>query len=152
MKDLPPAALPPGFVIRSMADRNDIERRRRCTGLSFNHTDPREWPSAQVYQELQKAPDYRPDLDLYVVAPDGEFISCCVVWHDRKNHICMLEPVGTLPDCRRRGFAREVIVEGFRRATRLGATRAFVGADLPVYLAIGFKVKHESYWWEKTVA
>ena len=150
MKNMPAINLPASFTIRSMAECNDIERRRRGLGLSFNHVDPKEWPSAQAYDELQKAPDYRPDLDLYVVAPDGEFIASCIVWHDRWNQVCMLEPVGTHPDYRRRGFAREVIYEGLRRAARLGATRAFVGADFPVYLSIGFRVKYQSYWWERT--
>jgi hypothetical protein len=98
---LPQSDLPEGFTIRSMADENDLERRRKAFGRGFNHEDPKEWPSLFSYRELQKAPDYRKEQDLYVVAPDGEFVSFCILWWDEQNRIGILEPVGTVPEHRR---------------------------------------------------
>jgi hypothetical protein len=72
INELPEAKLPEGYVIRSMADENNLELRRKIYGLGFNHRDPSDWASVFAYQELQKAPDYRKDLDLVVVGPDGE--------------------------------------------------------------------------------
>ena len=43
--ELPANTLPPGYRIQSMADDNDLERRRKAFGLGFNHLDPRDWPS-----------------------------------------------------------------------------------------------------------
>lgn len=40
-----------------MADRNDIELRREVFGRAFNHPDPRDWPSAFAYEELQRVAD-----------------------------------------------------------------------------------------------
>jgi predicted N-acetyltransferase YhbS len=143
----PRPGLPEGFTIQSMADENDLERRRKAFGRGFNHEDPKEWPSLYSYQELQGAPDYRKEQDLYVVAPDGEFVSFCILWWDEQNRIGILEPVGTVPEHRRKGLARAVVHEAVRRAAALGAEKVIVGAGLGFYMAIGFEKVHTSYVW-----
>jgi predicted N-acetyltransferase YhbS len=147
--DVPPMNLPDGFRIASMADLPDVEPRRKVLSLGFDHTDPAEWTSAVCYRELQKAPDYRPELDLFVVAPDGEYASCCIAWYDALNRIGALEPVCTHPDYRLRGLAREVVYEAIRRVAALGGRRVWVGTDKPFYLAIGFRVRHTSHFWRR---
>jgi predicted N-acetyltransferase YhbS len=146
---LPRPSLPEGFALRSMADENNLELRRKAFGLGFNHPDPWEWPSHFAYQELQEAPDYRKDLDLYVISPDGEHVSFCIVWYDEKNRLGILEPVGTVPKYRRLGLAREVVMEGIRRAAALGAETVQVGSGERFYEALGFEKKYVSYIWTK---
>ena len=146
---IPGTRLPPGYELKSMADHSDLENRRKIFGLSFNHPDPADWPSRETYKELQKAPDYRKELDLYVIAPDGEYISCCIMWYDRLNQIGVLEPVGTHPEYRRKGFGKVVVLESIRRVAALGADRVWVGSGLPFYQAIGFKQKLTAYPWRK---
>ena len=53
-------------------------RRDYETGHDFNHPDPADWPSAFAYRELQKAPDYRADQDLFIVDPDGRYAAGCI--------------------------------------------------------------------------
>ncbi len=149
IKHLPEPRLPEGYVVRSMAQENNIELRREVFGRAFNHTDPAEWPSAFSYQELQKAPDYRKDQDLYVVGTNGEYVSCCILWYDEKNKMGVLEPVGAHPDFRRKGFGREVVMEGIRRAAALGAEKVCVGSGQRFYEAIGFQKKYVSYTWTR---
>jgi predicted N-acetyltransferase YhbS len=149
IKHLPEQSLPEGYVIRSMAQENNIELRREVFGRAFNHTDPAEWPSAFSYRELQKAPDYRKDQDLYIVGPDGKYVSCCIVWYDEKNKMGILEPVGTHPDFRRKGFGREVVMEGIRRAAAFGAEKVWVGSGQRFYEAIGFQKRYVSYAWTR---
>jgi predicted N-acetyltransferase YhbS len=146
---LPPKRLPGGFAIGSMVDNPDVGPRRKVLSLGFGHTDPSEWTSAVCYRELQRAPDYRPELDLFVVAPDGEYVSCCIAWYDPRNRIGALEPVCTHPDYRRRGMGREVVYEAIRRVAALGAGSVWVGTDKPFYLAIGFRVRHTAHFWER---
>ncbi len=141
--------LPEGYVLRSMADENDIEQRREVFGRAFNHVDPAEWPSAFSYEELQRAPDYRKEQDLFVVAPDGRYVACCIVWYDEVNKIGILEPVGTHPDFRRRGLGREVVMEGIRRAAARGATEVWVGSGQRFYQAIGFQKRARCSTWTK---
>jgi predicted N-acetyltransferase YhbS len=144
----PEYTLPEGYRLQSMADDNDIERRRKAFGLGFNHLDPRDWPSLLSNQELQKAPDYRRDLDLYVVAPDGEFVSFCIAWWDKHNLIASLEPVGTVAGYRRQGLARAVVLEAIQRVAALGAERVFVGSDQAFYLSLGFELAYGGHHWE----
>jgi predicted N-acetyltransferase YhbS len=146
--ELPEYTLPEGHRLQSMADENDLERRRKAFGLGFNHPDPKEWPSLLAYQEMQKAPDYRKDLDLYVVAPDGEFAAFCVIWWDEHNHMAMLEPVGTVPEHRRKGLARAVVLEAIRRVAALSAEKVLVGSDQAFYLSLGFEIKYAQHHWK----
>ncbi len=48
--ELPAPELPPGFSVRTMTQERDVDRRREIFGRSFNHEDPREWPSAFAYR------------------------------------------------------------------------------------------------------
>jgi len=146
---LPHGHLPEGFTLQSMADNNDLEKRRKIFGLSFYHKDPKEWPTVFSYQELQRAPDYREDLDLAVVAPDGEFVSCCIAWVDMHNKIAMLEPVGSIV----LGMGREVVMEGLRRARALGAQIGIMTTSLKYYEKIGFMKKYPyGIKWRKNVS
>jgi mycothiol synthase len=141
--------LPPGFSIRSMADADEVEARRKVLGLSFGHADPAEWVTPETYRELQRAPDYRKDLDLYAVAPDGGYAACCVAWHDPVNRVGTFEPVGTHPAFRRMGLARNLMFEGINRLAALGAERAWVGSYQPFYGAIGFARTYRETIWRK---
>lgn len=147
--DLPTPVVPDGFALRSMAEVGDLARRAKAFGLGFNHPDPAEWPSAATYAELQRAPDYRPDLDICVVAPDGEVASFCIVWFDARNRMASLEPVGTVPAYRRRGLARAAVIEGLRRAAALGAKRAWVGSNQEFYKTLGFQERLWAHTWHE---
>jgi mycothiol synthase len=148
--DLPEPNLPDGFSIFSMAEECDIERRREIFGRSFDHEDPKEWPSAFAYEELQRAPDYRKEHDLCVAAPDGTYAACCIIWYDEVNRIGHLEPLGTHPAYRQRGLARALLLEGLRRLRELGATKMpMTGGFDPIYEAFGFRRLRVCYAWVK---
>jgi mycothiol synthase len=149
IRGLEAVALPPGFSLRSMADDDNVEARRTVLGLAFGHADPAEWVTPETYRELQHAPDYRKDLDLYVVAPDGAFAACCIAWLDPVNRAGTFEPVGTHPAYRRLGLGRAVIMEGINRLAAFGATRAWVGSGQAFYGAIGFAKKYKEITWIK---
>lgn len=146
---VPPSSLPEGYWVRSMADENDLVSRCRVQGLGFDHPDPSEWATPYDWSQVQTAPDYRPELDLVLVAPDGELVSSCIVWYDAHNRLGLFEPVSTHMGYRRRGFGREVVLEGIRRVAALGGTRARVGSGQPFYAAIGFERKWVSHPWNK---
>ncbi|MEZ4610388.1 MAG: hypothetical protein R2838_09120 [Caldilineaceae bacterium] len=79
------AALPDGFTVRPLGDVDELPagvvflegvqsrhaRRGICQKLGW------EW-----YLDIQRCPLYRRDLDLVVVAPNGELTSFCGVWFD----------------------------------------------------------------------
>jgi len=148
--ELPEPELPDGYRLFSMAEENDIDKRREIFGRAFNHEDPKEWPSAFSYRELQKAPDYRLEHDLVIAAPDGTYAACCIFWMDERNHIAHLEPLGTHPDHRRKGLAAQIQFEALRRAKALGAKRMpMTGGFEPFYRAFGFEERRAQHPWIK---
>jgi len=149
IRDAESVRLPDGFSIRSMADDDEVEARRAVLGLAFGHADPAEWATVETYRELQRAPDYRSDLDLFVAAPDGGYVACCICWFDGVNRVGTFEPVGTHPAYRRRGFGKAAIMEGISRLASLGATKAWVGSGQPFYEAIGFRKVYRELSWVK---
>ena len=149
IEDLPEVDLPDGYVVQSMAQGGDVALRVKVQGLGFDHPDPSEWATVSEYEKVQKAPDYRENLDLYVKGPDGEYVSCCIVWYDEQNRMGVFEPVCTHAGFRRRGFGRAVVMEGIRRVAALGAEKAQVGSGQRFYEAVGFQRKYTSYRWTK---
>ncbi|MEW5748295.1 MAG: GNAT family N-acetyltransferase [Candidatus Thermoplasmatota archaeon] len=151
VRDLPLPDLPSGYSIVSMAEMDDLEARGRAFGLGFDHPEPIHWAPVHVYEELQRAPDYRRGLDLCAVAPDGEIASFCIVWYDTRNRIGVLEPVGTVPRHRKMGLAKAVISEGARRIAAMGAERLIVGGGQEYYGKMGFRKTHTCFGWTKTI-
>ncbi|MBU0935247.1 MAG: hypothetical protein KKI09_08920 [Spirochaetes bacterium] len=145
--------LPPGFSIHSMAEAESrLDLRCKAQGLGFNHPDPAEWSTPEEYALVQTAPDYHAEQDLYVLAPDGQYASVCIVWYDDKNRFGVYEPVCTPPDFRRMGLGRAVIQEGLNRLYRLGARKAYVGSGQDFYSAIGFRRNYISRQWTKQLS
>jgi len=117
--------------------------------FGYAERSPEQIPiSALAFTELLNAPSYREDLDLALVTADGRVAAFVGLWVDPAAGYAILEPVGTIPEYRRRGLASWLIDEGERRVTRLGARRLFVGSDQPFYRAIGFETVLRQDLWE----
>jgi len=150
ISDVPKPAFPNGFVVKTMAEGGDVDKRREIFGRSFNHEDPREWPSRFSYEELMRAPDYAPENDLIAVAPDGTYAACALVWPDRVNRVGHLEPLGTHPGYRKRGLARALLLDGLHRLRAMGMeTMPMTGGFDPFYESFGFRKLRTGHMWEK---
>jgi len=148
--EIPKPGLPDGYALHSMIDPgSDLDRRRKAFGVAFNHPEPKDWPSRLSYESLQQAPNYRADLDIYVIAPNEEYAAFCIAWWDDVNKIASLEPVGTTPEYRRKGLARAAVIEAIRRVASLGVERVFVGSDQEFYRSLGFELTLSGHHWKK---
>ena len=151
---LPEPPLPTGYTIRNMESECDLERRVAAHRAAFA---PSKMTTAK-YRVVMSSPTYRPQLDLFTVAPDSAFASFCLVWFDGANRIGVFEPVGTHPDHQRRGLGKVVLAEGFRRLRALGARSAFLtsaGDENPasnaLFESVGFQLVDENRAWTKTL-
>jgi ribosomal protein S18 acetylase RimI-like enzyme len=151
----PQPQLPHGFTIRDMAGPvtdAELEARVNVHRAAFH---PSKLTLAK-YMAARRAPTYRPELDLVVMTPAGEFGAFTIVWYEPQNRTGLFEPVGCHPDFQRRGLGRAVLYEGLRRLRELGATRAHVNAWLDnspgalLYRAAGFQLIDRFYEWHKT--
>jgi GNAT superfamily N-acetyltransferase len=135
----PAISLPSGFRLRSLADENDLRQVSRVCWRGFDHGDePPEGDDAER-AFMQTAPNFRKDLNVVVVAPDGNCVSYCGMWYEPVHRVAYVEPVCTDPAYRRMGLASAAVREGIRRCGEQGATVACVGTDKPLYLSLGFR-------------
>lgn len=89
---------------------------------------------------------YRPELDLVIVAPDGNPAAFALGWYDTHSRSMLFEPVGTSPDYARRGFSRAACTAVMQAARDLGGTQVVVGprgddlypAPSRLYTSLGF--------------
>jgi mycothiol synthase len=126
---VPSIDLAEGYSIRALGGPDEIPARSWLSWRAFHPSAPdSEYQGPEWYCSLQKAPLYRPDLDLVAVAPDGELAAFCTIWFDAVTRTGAFEPVGTSPEHQRRGLASAVMCEGLRRLKQLGATMAYVGS------------------------
>lgn len=128
-----------GYTIRSVrpdeADRRVTVHRAawRPVDLPFN-PDRRpdideSWSSSFIleqYRRVRSTELYDIEFDLVAVAPDGSFAACCIGWLDSATGWVEIEPLGVVPDHRRRGLALALCAEVARRAADRGAHDVFI--------------------------
>jgi ribosomal protein S18 acetylase RimI-like enzyme len=151
-KPFPPIPLREGFRLKSLADDNDLVKIDRALWRGFNHPGEPSADGPAGRAAMQTGPHFRKDLNMVVEAPNGAFVAFGGMWFDPVNRFGYVEPVATDPDYRRMGLATAAVLEGIRRCGELGASLAFVGSTLPVYLAMGFKPVYVANCWEKRFA
>jgi GNAT superfamily N-acetyltransferase len=146
---LPRGRVPAGFRVSDVEHDEDLAKLHRLLHRGFNHPgepDPAELPGRR---KMQSAPNYRGDLNVVVVAPNGDFVSLCGTWFEPVNRVAMVEPVCTDPDFRALGLGKAAVLEALRRCQELGATVAYVGSTLPIYRSVGFKTVYTQHRWVK---
>jgi mycothiol synthase len=126
---IPEAPLAEGYTIRAMgADDEELKKRSWASWRAFHPDEPDEkYEGWSWLRNAMHAPMYRRDLDIVAEAPTGEIAAFATVWYDDVTRAAYYEPVGTMPEHRRRGLAKAVIAEGMRRAKEVGALIVTVG-------------------------
>ncbi len=148
-KPVPDVALPDGYRLQSLADDLDLHKVNRVLWRGFDHPGPPPDEEIEGRRLMKRAPNFRKDLTIVVVAPDGNYVSYCGMWVVPANRIAYVEPVATDPDYRRMGLGKAAVLESLRRAAALGAEVAWVGSGQEFYKAIGFERMFAFYPWVK---
>ncbi|MEE4195284.1 MAG: GNAT family N-acetyltransferase [Anaerolineae bacterium] len=133
VQEIPEQLPAAGYSIRSMGTRDEHPARSWASWRAFHGDEPDshydgDW---SWYENIQRSPLYRRDLDIVAEAPEGGIASFCTILYDdyTRSAVCVL--VGTAVDHQRRGLGKAVITEGLRRAQNLGCTRVFATAYDP---------------------
>lgn len=139
------APVPPGFEIRAVTGVAEAPMRALAEHIVWQP-----WSCGNIsgddYARLMALPGYERELDVVAVAPDGAIAAYVNGWLDPVNRIGDLGPVGALPDYRRRGLTRAVLIECLRRMRARGMERACVSTgedNVPargLYESVGFRV------------
>ena len=144
--------LPPGFALGDMMGDGGWDARVEAHRAAFAPSKL----TLDKYRRARQSPTYRPDLDLVVVAPNGDLAAFCILWLEEENRVALFEPVGCHPAYQRRGLGRAILYEGLRRLRQFGVVRCHVGSwldDSPgahLYRAAGFRLIDRFYEWHKS--
>lgn len=151
-------ALPNGFKITCFNENFDLYKYGQSLWKGFNHEMKEEGPFYlywEKHSEKYKMEWNRPNIDMnlkiFVEAPNGDFVSHCGMWYDKKSQSALVEPVATEPAYRKMGLGKAVVLEGIKRCKELGAKRTFVGSSQQFYYSIGFRPYATSTWWKEKI-
>lgn len=135
-------ASPDGYTVRAVAPGEEAARVEvhRAAWLPASlpwHPDHRpEYPpdatssfTEATYLRVRKTWLYERDRDLVAVAEDGSFAACCIVWFDPHLGVAEIEPLGVVPEHRRRGLAGALCHAALARVAEAGGRE--------VYIAVG---------------
>jgi len=139
--------LPEGFQIISLEDENDVEKIDRCLWTSFSQK-PYIFNGNDERLFKQSSPNFRKDLSTVVKAPNGEYVCYAGMWIDEKNGFAYLEPLGTIPQYRKMGFAKAALMAAMKKTMFYGAKYCYCGVGA-FYNAIGCKQIGITNTWHK---
>src|SRR5207247_8967798 len=145
---LPGPSLPRGFRVRHVEGEEERAHRVAFHRATWSVFAPSRVTEAS-YRNVMAAWPYRQELDWVVEAPDGSFVSSCLVWLDEENSVGELEPVGTDPEHWRRGFGFAACAAALHALRDAGADTAVVHCtevegkpSAPaLYRALGFEAR-----------
>ncbi len=97
---------------------------------------------------LKPSAHFNSDLKIFALDLSKEYCSHCGIWYTH-GATAYIEPVATVPQCRKLGLATAVVYEAMARAKKSGAKRAIVISDQNFYHRIGFKESSEYDTWTR---
>jgi GNAT superfamily N-acetyltransferase len=142
LADVPEPLLPKGFRFVSAEDVSVAEAVEAHRGA---------WDRSRLDEaglaRVQRTWPYRPDLHVFVEAPDGALAGSAIAWLDPVTRTAEFEPVGTHREFRRRGLGTALQLHGMRVARAAGADRMLVAclgapahpAAREMYYGVGFR-------------
>lgn len=145
-EEIAQASLPRGYRARHVAGESDLANRVAVHRAAWSVRGPSR-VTEESYRRVMSAWPYRPELDWVIAAPDGRFVSSCVIWLDEVNRVGELEPVGTDTAMWRRGFGSAVCRAALAALRDHGAQTAIVYAlqepgmppAISLYQSLGFR-------------
>jgi ribosomal protein S18 acetylase RimI-like enzyme len=144
--------LPTGYCIRSMAEVGDPLVRVELENRIWNAELDEAW-----FRGKCSAPSYSLDWDLVVVSPEGKLAAAILVWCYPENGAAEIDPLGTAPDFRRKGLARAMVLESFRRMRAAGLHTAYIASDAQnvivnsLYASLSPSETYRAFVWTKTL-
>lgn len=154
---LPEPRVADGYRIRPLGGDEDFPARGELSLRVFHPVpDGSTAMSADDYQNIQRCPLYRRDLDLVAEADGGDLAAFATFWFDDVTRTLTIEPVGTDAPHRRRGLGRALLLEGMRRGRWMGAATARVGSSEggahDLYASVGLRTAERLVAWGRDTA
>jgi mycothiol synthase len=147
--------VPAGYTVRPLAGAVEVAAYVELHQSVFESKNM----TAAWRERTLRHPDYLPELDLVVEAPDGRLAAFCIAWlYKRGNTLTgQIEPLGCHKDYRHLALGRLALVENLRRLNALGAQAVYVDTDnyrntaMRLYENVGFEIKRHVHVFRRDV-
>lgn len=139
-----------GISLGSINFEKDLYKHHELLWKGFDHEGqaPLDEDTINKQKEMLSAPHMNPLLHIVAQNEWSEYVAYCGLWYDKETDYVYIEPVCTIPQYRNRGIAKAVLTEALKRASDLGAKRAYVISDSEFYKRVGFKPhSHYTFYW-----
>lgn len=118
--------LKPGFELMSFAEYGNYQSKVKLVQNSFDNPN---FTEARLHS-LQRSPNYRAELDLVIVNPQGESVAYCMGWVEENNPKAgFIEPMGVHSQYRRNSFGTVLAKECFKRLGNLGVESVWIASN-----------------------
>ena len=143
--------MPDGYTLHNMVSEEGLDLQQKITRMTAAF-DSEPYP-VEIYRNMQRAPSYRKDFDLYTTDSEGNVTSFCTIWYDEELNIGCFEPVGTDAAHRRKGLGKATLNAGLRLLKQAAVGRAYVGSAgddrMSFYHSSGFTSRAAFHPWMK---
>lgn len=151
--------LPDGFMVRQLQGVQEVEEYVAMHREAFGTTHM----TVEHRLAMMSNPDYQPELDVVVVAPDDTFAAFCVCTINREvneqsgQNEGEIGLIGTRLAYRNMGIGRVMLLEGLQRLKACGMSIATPGTTssnasaIRLYESVGFRIAIRMLWYSKTV-
>ncbi len=136
--------MPDGFRIRPLLGQAEVAAYVALHRAAFGSTVMRESWRMRTLQ----MPQYRPELDLVAVAPDGRLAAFCIGWLHPQQPLAQIEPMGVHPDFHRLGLGQAILAAVLQRLRirNVQFVSLFTSTDnvpaIKLYESIGFQEQY----------
>lgn len=111
-----------GYELRHV-EPNEFAECAACHRAAWSEVGPSS-VTAEKYGQLMRTQPYDSRLDWVAVDGSGTMVASALLWRD--GHSTLVEPVGCIPEHRRRGLAGAVTLAALAAAHEMGATVGLV--------------------------
>ena len=156
---VPEPRFPPGFTVLPVAGAGEVAAHVALHREAFDSTSP----TVAHRLSVMRDPEYRPDLDLVAVAPDGALAGFCLCFVGREENARLgrgegwIDTLGVRPAYRGFGLARALLLTGLRRLQAGGVDIAVLGTGednvnaTRLYRSVGFGVAYRVLWYARAI-
>lgn len=117
--------LKPNFKMTHFAAYGNYESKVQLVQNAFGNPN---FSEVRLHS-LQGSPNYRAELDLVIVNPEGESVAYCMGWVEENDpKTGFIEPMGTHSEYRKNGFGKALAKECFKRLAQMGVETAWIAS------------------------
>lgn len=159
LTSIPQVALPDGFYLQSVQGEDQAESLAGLHRAAFGT----EHMTLEYRLAMMRAPNYDPDLDIFIETSSGEPLAFCICSIAKEENERdgskngYTDPIGVDPRFQGQGFGTAILLAGLQALYKRGMECAKLGTsneNIPMQRlaeSVGFRVVSEKIWFSKAV-